>query len=101
MENLPIVCKFTYQYKYRQLKEKNIYALLLEYDPNKIAYYANLIEENGTTHGRHYDKWVDWDDNIITKSMIPMESLPNRVRKTVNEHIAIFEEVNRRCKHLK
>lgn len=100
MKKLPIICKFTYPYKYRgMLKEKILYALLLEYSADRKAYYANLIKENGKTHGRHYDRWLNWDKDTIIKSMIPMQDLPKKALKTVIEQIEIFEEINRACKH--
>lgn len=97
MKELPLVCKFTYSYTYRKrMREKPLYALLLEYNHIQKAYYANLIESNGTLHGRHYDKWLKWDEQTIDKTMVSIEDLPSAVLKTVKEQVSISEEVNRR-----
>lgn len=78
MDKLPVVCKFTYSYKYnKKFKEKTLYALLTEYSPVQNAYYANLFEENGKLHGRHYDRWLNWDEDTIVKYTVSMESLPS------------------------
>ena len=54
------------------------------------------FEQNGKQHGRHYDKWVNWDEDTIIKYTVPMESLPNAVLKSIKRQISIFEEVNER-----
>lgn len=99
MKELPLVCKYTRNYFYRgSYKEKPIYAVLLEYNSRTKCYYANLINENGTLFGRHYDRWLDWDDEVISSHQVSMEHLPKKVLKTVTEQVEVFEEVNRRTK---
>ena len=76
MSKLPLVCKYTYPYIYGgKIKEKILYALLLEYNPSKNAYYANLFEQNGKQHGRHYDKWVNWDEDTIIKYTVLLKQV--------------------------
>ena len=100
MDKLPVVCKYTYSYKYnKKVKEKPLYALLLEYSPVQNAYYANLFEQNGKLHGRYYDRWLNWDEDTIVKYTVSMDSLPGPVLKRIKEQISIFEEVNNRCKY--
>lgn len=94
---LPAVCKYTYPYVYnKKVKEKLLYALLLEYSPVKNVYYANLFEQNGKLHGRHYDRWLEWDEHMVIQSTIPKETLHGAVLKNIEKQISIFEEVNNR-----
>lgn len=97
--NMPLVCKIIYPYTYnKKVKEKPLYVLLFEYSPLQKAYYANFFEQNGKFHGRHYDRWLDWDENTILKYTVPMESLPITVLKSIEEQIEIFNEVNKKTR---
>ena len=94
MKKLPIICKHSYSYTYAKVtKYRPLYVLLLEYDAAGNRYYANFIKEDG----RHYDRWISWNDETIRTLQISMDSLPGKVLKTVQEQIEVFEEVNRRC----
>ena len=98
MKKLPIICKHSYSYTYAKVtKYKPLYVLLLEYDAAGNRYYANFIKEDGCLYGRHYDRWISWDDDTIQELQISIDNLPEKVLKTVQEQIAVFEEVNRRC----
>lgn len=98
MKKLPIVCKHNCSYTYAKVtKYRPLYVLLLEYDAAGNRYYANFIKEDGRLYGRHYDRWISWDDDTIQELQISIDNLPEKVLKTVQEQIAVFEEVNRRC----
>lgn len=97
MKELPLVCKFMYSYKYNgRLKERPMYVLFIEHSLLENAYYVNLIETNGTLHGRHYDRWFKWSEEDVAGCFVPMNDLPDLVLKTAREQLAIYEEVNRR-----
>ena len=98
MTKLPIVCKHVCSYTYAKVtKYRPLYVLLLEYNEDEKRYYTNFIKEDGRLYGRHYDRWVSWDDETIRELEIAMEELPEKVRKTVRDQIEVFEEVKRRC----
>ena len=63
MTKLPIVCKHVCSYTYAKItKYRPLYVLLLEYNEEGKRYYTNFIKEDGRLYGRHYDRWVAWDD---------------------------------------
>ena len=63
-------------------------------DPLRRKAYCKA-EWNGPARGkmcirdRHYDKWVNWDEDTIIKYTVPMESLPNAVLKLSLIHILV------------
>ena len=54
-------------------------------------------KEDVRLYGRHYDRWVSWDDEAIQELEVTMKDLPEKVRKTVREQVEVSEEVKRRC----
>ena len=99
MKQLPLVCKFTYNYTYaNKLKQKPLYALLLSYNPAQKAYCVDLFEESGKTHGRNYHRWLAWDEDTVNEHVVPMDSLPDKLLNEIKEEIALYEEVDNRCK---
>lgn len=97
---LPIVCKFEYSYVYAgKIRNKDLYAVLLEYNPELDAYYSTLFEKSGRPHGKNCSRWLSWKDNDIIKLAVSMNDLPKKVAESINKEIAINEEVNRRCSH--
>lgn len=95
---LPLVCKYKHSYTYKKKsKEMSLYALIIEYNPERMAYYAILIKENGRLHGRHYNRWLPWNDETIIKYMVSMENLPAAVSRCVKEQLTLLDEVNARC----
>lgn len=78
-----------------QIRHLNNQISILEEQNKKLAEAGNQLSQK--LYGRHYDRWVSWDDETIRELEIAMEELPEKVRKTVREQVEVFEEVKRRC----
>ena len=53
----PVICKTTHRYTYnKKQKKKDLYILVLKYSEILQRYQTILIESNGKTYGRHYDR---------------------------------------------
>ena len=97
MLDMPVVCKFLYSYPYaKKLRKTTLYAVLLEYTPERKAYYAAFVKADGKQHGLQNQKWVTWSEEEIENMRIPMNDLPPKVRESIQEQIDSYEEVNKR-----
>lgn len=49
---MPVICKFKHTYRYAaKMRETTLYAVLLEYSPERKAYYAAFVKADGKQHG--------------------------------------------------
>ena len=95
--DLPIICKYDYQYNYRgELRSKPIYALLTDYDKETRKYCAIRMLEDGKAFGRHDVTWMYWAKEDILKYQVGMDELPPKVMASVKEHLQMEEEIQER-----
>ena len=95
--DLPIICKYDYQYNYRgELRSKLIYALLTDYDKETRKYCAIRMLEDGKAFGRHDVTWMYWAKEDILKYQVGMDELPSKVMASVKEHLQMEEEIQER-----
>ena len=94
--NYPVICKTTHRYTYnKKTKKKDLYILVLRYSEILQRYQSILIESNGKTYGRHYDRKLNITETDIQNTMVAERDIPKAVLNTVNECIKIDKMFNR------
>ena len=94
--NYPVICKTTHRYTYnKKTKKKDLYILGLRYSEILQRYQTILIESNGKTYGRHYDRKLNITETDIQNTMVAERDIPKAVLNTVNECIKIDKMFNR------
>lgn len=95
--HMPVICKFKHTYRYAaKMRETTLYAVLLEYSPERKAYYAAFVKADGKQHGLQNQKWVTWSEAEIENMRILMNDLPPKVRESIQEQTDIYAEVIKR-----